>query len=194
MAKLEDRISLAIKNAGLSTSDFDLNPPMERPAERLLKPAAVLIPITSDGQLILTKRAAHLNHHPGQIAFPGGRQDSIDADLNQTALREAHEEIALKPDTVRILGQLPCHETVTQYSVTPIVGLLPTTNHFQPEPGEVAEVFSVPLSFVMQKRNFRVEGRFWRGTMRKYYVVPFGPYYIWGATARILRSLAEGWA
>ena len=127
------------------------------------------------------------------IAFPGGRMDDTDADLTETALREAQEEIGLDPSAVTILGDMPDHETVTHYTVTPIVGLIPSDLTLVPEPGEVAEIFHVPLSHVLNVRNFRVEGRRWRGQRRQYYTVPFGPYYIWGATARMLRGLAEAW-
>lgn len=182
----------AIATAREASSDFDLNPDIALPEGRILKPAAVLIAVTQDGNLILTKRAAHLKNHPGQIAFAGGRMDDTDSDLAFTALREAQEEIGLDPACVTVLGELPCHETVTNYSVTPIVAMVPAGLSFTPEPGEVDEVFTVPLSHVLTTGNYRIEGRRWRGQKRYYYAVPYGPYYIWGATARILYSLAKG--
>lgn len=181
----------AIDNVRQASSDFDLNPEYVPPESRVLKPAAVLIAVTDDGQVILTKRSAHLKHHPGQIAFAGGRKDDTDRDLTHTALREAHEEIGLDPASVTILGNLPPHDTVTNYSVTPIVAMIPTGLTFIPEPGEVAEVFSVPLTHLLTLDNYQIEGRRWRGQKRFYYIAPYGPYYIWGATARILRGLAE---
>ena len=190
---LKDRLCRAIENVRQRSSDFDLNPDVQLPANRILKPAAVLVAVTEDARLILTKRSARLKNHPGQIAFPGGRMDDADADLTETALREAQEEIGLDPSAVTILGDMPDHETVTHYTVTPIVGLIPSDLTLVPEPGEVAEIFHVPLSHVLNVRNFRVEGRRWRGQRRQYYTVPFGPYYIWGATARMLRGLAEAW-
>lgn len=191
---LKNRLCRAVSAARQTSSDFDLNPDVTLPDNRVLKPAAVLIAVTPDEQLILTKRAAHLNHHPGQIAFPGGRKDETDRDLIQTALREAQEEIGLDPKQVDVLGDLPAHETVTSYSVTPIVAMVPARLRFLPEPGEVEEVFTVPLSHVLDRRNFTVQGRRWRGQKRYYYTAPFGPYYIWGATARMLYGLAEGWS
>ncbi|WP_120500109.1 CoA pyrophosphatase [Roseovarius sp. EL26] len=184
----------AIRHGGNLSSDYDLNPDVKLPAGRKLRPAAVLVPIYMDGskaQLILTKRSSALKHHPGQIAFPGGKQDPDDADLIATALRESWEEIGLSQDTVEVLGSLQPHETVTSFTVTPIVGLI--KGDFTPvaEPGEVDEVFSVPLNHALNPDNFIVEGRYWQGTLRRYYTVPYGPYYIWGATARMLRTLAE---
>lgn len=188
---LKKTLCRVIDNVRQASSDFDLNPDYTPPEDRVLKPAAVLIAVTEDGQMILTKRSARLKHHPGQIAFAGGRKDDTDRDLIHTALREAQEEIGLDPDVVTILGDLPCHETVTNYTVMPIVGMVPSALSFVPEPGEVAEVFTVPLSHVLRVENYRVEGRRWRGQRRHYYTVPHGPYYIWGATARILRGMAE---
>ena len=188
---LKKTLCRVIENARQASSDFDLNPDVVLPEGRILKPAAVLIAVTADAQVVLTTRSAQLKHHPGQIAFAGGRQDETDRDLVHTALREAEEEIGLDASSADVLGELPCHDTVTHYSMTPIVALVPAGQSFVPEPGEVAEVFSVPLSHVLNLENYRIEGRRWRGQRRYYYVVPYGPYYIWGATARILRSIAE---
>ena len=176
------------------SSDFDLNPGVELPAGRKLRPAGVLVPVQRVGgeaQVILTKRASHLKHHPGQIAFPGGKQDEGDTDVIAAALREAREEIGLSPENVRVLGTLPSHETVTSFTVTPVLAEVKAPFEFVPEPGEVDEVFRVPLSHVVTPANYIIEGRRWRGQLRRYYAVPYGPYYIWGATARILRGLAE---
>ncbi len=177
-----------------ASSDFDLNPEVTLPEGRKLRPAGVLIPIQmidGDAQVILTKRSSHLKHHPGQIAFPGGKQDEGDADVVAAALREADEEIGLSPDNVEVLGTLPPHETVTSFTVTPVIGLIRTAFDVRPEPGEVEEVFHVPLKHLTLLDRFVVEGRRWRGQRRYYYTIPYGPYYIWGATARMLRGLAE---
>ena len=186
------RLTEALARSGGASSDFDLNPGLA-PQGLTLRPAAVLVAITQGAmgaEVILTKRASHLKHHPGQIAFPGGKQDDSDASLEDAALREAREEIGLSPDLVRILGRLPMHETVTGFSVTPI---LAEVAPFQPDrdPGEVEEVFSVPLSHVLDPARYSIERREWRGQWRAYYAVPGGPCGIWGATARILRGLAE---
>ena len=182
----------ALSRTGRASSDYDLNKDVVLPQGRKLTPASVLIAVRADtGAVILTKRSARLKHHPGQIAFAGGKQDAGDADATAAALREAREEIGLMPDRVEVLGTLPAHETVTGYAVTPVIALVHGDFTPIPEAGEVSEVFEVPFAHVTTPSNFRVEGRRWQGRRRHYYVVPFGPYYIWGATARILRALAD---
>lgn len=188
-----DRTLAVLASVDQASSDFDLNPDVALPENRKLRDAAVLILIEDDEDspfIYLTKRASHLKHHPGQIAFPGGKTDPKDKDQIDTALREADEEIGLPPAHVEILGQLAPHETVTGFQVHPIVGLL--KRPFDPilERAEVDELFRVPLHHVIDVRNFSIENRIWNGINRKYYAVPFGPYYIWGATARML----FGWA
>ena len=185
-------VKSALRATGPASSDFDLNPGFRPPPGRRLKAASVLVPLIERGaqlDLILTRRAALLKHHPGQVAFPGGKQDPGDASPLSAALREAREEIGL--ETVEILGELPGHETVTGYWVTPFVGLV--APGFRPvfDPREVAEVFEVPLAFALDPSNFQVHTRQWQGQQRMYYTVPYGPHYIWGATARMLRTLAD---
>lgn len=188
------RLRAALDVTGVRSSDFDLNPDVVLPETRKLRPAAVLVAVQDGAQgaeLVLTKRASTLRNHPGQIAFPGGRQDAEDPDLTATALREAREEVGLPAASVDVLGLLPPHETVTGFQVTPVLAQITAPVAYHPEPGEVAEIFAVPLDHVLDPGQFRVERRMWRGTWRNYYIVPWGPYYIWGATARILRGLAE---
>lgn len=189
-----DHIRDALALPGEASSDFDLNGRQGLAAPESLRPAGVLVPlIERDGviRVILTKRASHLKHHPGQIAFPGGKLEETDADVTAAALREAHEEIGLPTDLVEVLGYLPTHETVSVFSMTPVVARITGDFTRIPEPGEVEEVFDVPLAHLLDPANYSIQGRRWRGQRREYFVAPFGPYYIWGATARICRVLAD---
>lgn len=187
-------LAAALALSGRDTSDHDLNPGFILPAGRTLRPAAVLVGF-QDGKdgpsLLLTKRASHLKHHPGQIAFPGGKLDDGDADATAAALREAEEEIGLLPGQVEVLGILSPHETVTNFAVTPVVAVVDPAFRPVRQEEEVEEVFRVPFAHVADPGRFRVESRLWRGARRHYFVVPYGPYYIWGATARILKALAD---
>lgn len=185
-----DRLDVALLRPQGPSSDYDLNPALTLPPGRTLRDAAVLVAVWGD-RLILTKRASHLQHHPGQIAFPGGKVDATDVSATAAALREAQEEIGLSPSLVDVLGKLPVHETVTGFSIVPILGRVRADFVPVPEMGEVDEVFTVPLSHVFDPANYAIERRLWRGQWRRYYAVPYGPYYIWGATARILRGLAD---
>ena len=187
-------VMAALANPSAASSDFDLNPDVVLPPGRKLRAAGVLVPILcgpNGGELFLTKRASGLKHHPGQIAFPGGKQDPGDPDIAATALREAAEEIGLSSDNVKVPGQMPAHETVTGFTVTPVVAQVLAPFTPIPEKGEVDEVFRVPLSHVLNPAQYAIQGRRWRGSRRHYFTVPFGPYYIWGATARILRAMAD---
>lgn len=191
---LRARLLAAIAAQGAPSSDYDLNTGTVLPEGRRLRAAAVLLPVSLEprgARLYLTIRSSRLKHHPGQVAFPGGKLEADDAGAAAAALREAQEEIALPPENVEVLGTLPSHETVTGFEVTPVVGLLRGPFRPVPEPGEVQEVFTVPLELVITPSRFSVERRRWRGDWRRFYTVPHGPYYIWGATARILRALAD---
>lgn len=193
-SEAETLLRHALAAPGDASSDFDLNPGISLPAGRELRTAGVLVGVDLAGavpQVILTKRSARLKHHPGQIAFPGGKQDAGDPDPAAAALREAEEEIGLPRSAVELLGSLPPHETVTGFLVHPVIGLVQGAYDERAQAGEVDEVFRVPLAHVTDPARFRIEARRWQGRRRYFYAVPYGPYYIWGATARILRALAE---
>ncbi|CAG2132689.1 putative Nudix hydrolase NudL [Cupriavidus campinensis] len=164
---------------------------------RGLREAAVLVPLVdrTDGlTVLLTERNANLNAHAGQISFPGGRQETYDADRIATALRETKEEIGLDRDYIEVLGSLPDYITGTGYHVSPIVGLVRTGFALEADAGEVADIFEVPLAFLMdpsrhERRLFR-----WEEGERQFYSMPYpreegGHRFIWGATAGMLRNL-----
>lgn len=157
------------------------------------KAASVLVPIICRGDdltVLLTQRTAHLSKHPGQIAFPGGRRDEGETPL-QAALREAREETGLAPDFVQPLGYLDGYLTVTGYLVNPVVALLRDGFTLQAEAGEVADIFEVPLAFLMNAANRETHSRDWQGLTRHYYAYPFGERYIWGATAGMIKNLGD---
>jgi len=177
-------------------SDYDLHPlgRSAAPASRRLKPAGVLVPLVNRPEgvtILLTQRTAHLQKHAGQISFPGGGMEPDDPDLQATALRETEEEIGLPPDKVEILGALDLYETSTGYGVAPVVGWIEPPIELAIDPFEVAEAFEVPLSFVLDPANHARESRTRDGSRRFYYVLQYGRYYIWGATAGMLVNLSE---
>lgn len=155
-------------------------------------PAAVLVPVVNRPAgltMLLTQRSADLPDHPGQISFPGGRVEPEDASTAHAALREAAEEVGLPAERVVVLGELAPYETVTGYRVSPIVGWVEPPFCLTPDPVEVADVFEVPLAFLLdpqnQKRHFRMLGEL----RRDFWAISYGERYIWGATAAMLMML-----
>lgn len=156
-----------------------------------IRPAAVLVPIVSRGgrlTVLFTRRTAHLNDHAGQISFPGGRAEPEDMSSAHTALREAREEIGLAPGRVEVLGELHQYVTVTGYRVTPVVGLVTPPLDLKLDDFEVAEVFEVPLGFLLDPGNHQRNRVVHDGRVRHYYAFPCGRHYIWGATAGMLMN------
>lgn len=164
-------------------------------SSRPVRPAAVLIAIVTHPQptVLLTLRAAHLNSHSGQVAFPGGKVDSTDADAVAAALREAYEEVGLPPGQVRVLGSLPKYTTGSAFVITPVVALVPAGLALVPNPHEVDDVFEVPLAFLMDPAHHRRHRLHWQGVEREWFSMPHQgvgkEHYIWGASAGMLRNL-----
>ncbi len=159
-----------------------------------LTPAAVLFPIVlrnGGHTVLLTQRTAHLRDHAGQISFPGGRVETEDISPSHTALRETEEEIGLNRERIEIIGFLPEYRTGTGFRVTPVVALVRPPFELRPDPFEVAEVFEVPLAFLLDPANHQRHSMHYRGALRTYFAMPYGEYFIWGATAGMIRSLVE---
>jgi len=160
--------------------------------DRAPVPAAVLVPVVlgSTPGILLTKRNAHLNQHAGQVSFPGGRIDAGE-NAEAAALREAEEEIALDSAQVEVLGRMADYMTGTGYRITPVLGLLPPGLAFRPAPDEVDAVFELPIEVLLDPDAPKLQRHHVRGVWREYWVWPHPDHYIWGATAAILKHLAE---
>lgn len=179
----------------LAHGDHVLNPDLVGGlAGTKLREAAVLVPVVDDGgetRVILTRRAAAMRKHSGQVAFPGGSVDAGDGSAEIAAMREAEEEISLDRSFIEPVGQLPVYLTTTGFRITPVLALVRPGYTLIANPTEVDAVFEVPLSFLMDPANHRRESRVWEGIERHYYVMPYGEHYIWGVTAGIIRTLYE---
>jgi 8-oxo-dGTP pyrophosphatase MutT (NUDIX family) len=172
--------------------DLDLNPSMPTPVN--LISAAVLIGLIKYPKkisVLLTKRTDHLKHHPGQISFPGGHSDQSDNTPEETALRETEEEIGLHRRQIRTIGRLNKYITRTGFSITPIVAFIEPPYEISPAPYEVEEVFEVPLEFLLDPANHKLHSRKYGDNIREFHALPYGGYYIWGATAGMLVNLYE---
>lgn len=156
--------------------------------------AAVLVPLVDRAggvTVLLTRRTSHLRAHAGQVSFPGGRSEEHDASPEDTALRETEEEIGLNRDRIEIVGRLGRRTTGTGFQVTPVVGFVRPPFELVPDPGEVETIFEVPLDFVLDPANHKMETRMVRGIEREFHVMPYLDFYIWGLTARLLVSLSN---
>ncbi len=163
-----------------------------RPAADKLHAASVLVPIVAHGDaptVLFTQRTAHLKNHSGQISFPGGRAEAVDASPERTALRETWEEIGLAEERIELLGRLSDYHTRTGYRITPIVGIVKPPFELRPDDNEVAEVFEVPLAFLLDARNHQRHSREFEGEERHFFAIPYQQRYIWGATAGMLINL-----
>ena len=176
------------------SSDFDLNPDMAFNQKLNFLEASVLIPILTfkqDLEILLTQRSVNLKNHPGQISFPGGKKEKFDRSPVETALRETEEEVGLNRQLVEIIASLPTHKTATGFIIRPYIGIVSQSFQETLQCDEVDVIFTVPFDHILNEKNFSVQTRKWNGSQRSYYIVPYGPYYIWGATARILLNLSR---
>lgn len=176
---------------------YNVQPLVEQvslPISTTLRQAAVLIAFTqvdNHTHVILTRRPMHLRNHPGQISFPGGKVEQFDNNIIATALREAEEEIALKINNVEVLGQYPKYKTFAGFEITPVLGIV--KNSFVPvlDKGEVADLFTVPLSFLLNKNNRQHYLHRRQGIPHTIHCIPFKQHVIWGATAAIIEQLCQ---
>ena len=163
-----------------------------RPGAENLHAASVLVPIIArerEPTVLFTQRTAHLKNHSGQISFPGGRAEQSDESPEHTALRETWEEIGLAAERIELLGRLSDYHTRTGYRVTPVVGIVLPPFELRPDDNEVADVFEVPLAFLLDERNLQRHSREFEGQQRQFFAIPYEDRYIWGATAGMLVNL-----
>ena len=172
-------------------TDFSLNGVMPVPDK--WRPAAVLIPLVNRASgvtVLLTQRTEDMPSHAGQVSFPGGRSQDGDIDAADTALREAHEEVGLERQFVEVVGSVDLYRTGTGFEITPVVGIVTPGFTTHADPREVADVFEVPLDHFLDEKNHRIDSRkVAEGRERRFYAMPYGERYIWGATAGMLKNL-----
>jgi 8-oxo-dGTP pyrophosphatase MutT (NUDIX family) len=156
-------------------------------------PASVLVAVVDrpEPTVLLTKRDERLRNHPGQVAFPGGRADPGDASPAATALREAHEEIALPPHAVELVGEDVTYQTGSGFLITPVIGVVPPDLPLHPCEIEVAAIFEVPLAWLMDPANRIAHEAEWEGRRHRFWELPCRPHAIWGVTAALVGNLAR---
>jgi 8-oxo-dGTP pyrophosphatase MutT (NUDIX family) len=185
-------VLLNAPSSEIGHDDYDLHPELRPPAQTVAVDAAVLLPIimAPEPRILFTQRTQHLARHSGQVSFPGGRRDASDLSPVETALRETMEETGIDPAFVSIAGYLPRYRTGTGFDISPVVGVLSDGFTLMPNPDEVAEAFTAPLTFFLDPANRRLETRVWGGRERSFYVFSPEGRTIWGATAAILVDFA----
>lgn len=189
---LADRLRAAlVEDHGTALEPGDFAELATRPDDAMAA-AAVLVAVTDRPEpgVILTQRTDTLRHHPGQVAFPGGRIDPGE-DAIAAALREAQEEIALPPSAVDVIGPVDRYRTGTGFDITPVIGVVPPDLALVPAEAEVASVFEVPLAFLLDIANHRQGSGWWRGAERRFVEIPWEDRRIWGATAAMIVNLSR---
>lgn len=191
LAQTHDREPRPLANIGLPfNGDRWFTPAFMK----TMRPAAVLAPVVIEAgtaSVLLTRRAEHLSSHKGQISFPGGRRDEVDASAAANALREAQEEVGLDPASVEVIGYLDDYPTISRYRVTPVVGLVYGPVSTVADPSEVAEILQVPLEIVLDPQSYQRKSLSRDGLVVPYYEINWSGYRIWGATAGMLRDLCR---
>ena len=194
MTLIERLREVVAQGGGIASlrGDWDLTQGAGR-VERVLTPAAVLVPIIDRAEptVLLTRRTDTLRRHAGQVAFPGGRIDPEDGGPVEAALREAHEEVALPPGKVEVIGSTDPYETGTGYHIVPVIGIVPPDLPLVPHEAEVAAVFEAPLAHLLDPANHQLREAEWQGRMRRYYAIEWETHFIWGATAGIIVNLSR---
>ncbi|MEM9573911.1 MAG: CoA pyrophosphatase [Pseudomonadota bacterium] len=179
----------------VETGDFRFNPDLEETIRNgAQREAAVLIGVLEGAKgpsVLLTERTAKLRSHSGQIAFPGGRVDDTDRTYAETALRECEEEVGIGGEHLEIVGEMPVYFTGSGYRIHPVLAVISGDYTLRANDDEVASIFDVPLSFLMDEGNHLKNSREWQGKKRYFYEMPYGERYIWGVTAGILRVMFE---
>ncbi len=190
---LHARLARAVGPGDGKRGDWDFAGNGDAPYPQPLVPAAVLIAVVAHDvpTVLFTRRTAHLRKHAGQVAFPGGRIDTGDADAVAAALREAHEEVALPPAAVTVVGATDRYATGTGYDITPVIGIVPPGLPLVPHAHEVASIFEVPLDHLLDPANHQLRASDWQGRRRSYYVIAWATHEIWGATAAMVVNLAH---
>jgi len=192
---LVERLRAALEAGGRGTPELLLGDLKAFELDTLPPPAeaAVLVAVTDRAEpgVIFTQRTQTLRKHPGQVAFPGGRIDAEDDDAVAAALREAHEEIGLERAAVSVIGAIESYRTGTGYRVTPVLGVVAPDLPLIPAEAEVADVFEVPLAFILDPANHRQASAMWQGHERHYYQIDWQGRRIWGATAAIVVNLSR---
>jgi 8-oxo-dGTP pyrophosphatase MutT (NUDIX family) len=191
---LADRLRAALDAGGRRAPELLAGDALDLvPADTPLKAAAVLVAVTDRPRpgVLLTRRTETLRRHAGQVAFPGGRADPEDADLIETALREAEEEIGLSRALVEVIGPADAYRTVTGYDVLPILAVVPADLPLAPHEAEVAALFEVPLAHLLEPANHHEKTIDWHGRQRTFFEIHWGGERIWGATAAMIVNLGR---